>query len=91
MDKIKEVLPKSNPTKPKSWIRTELVDGPDILIATQIINETTIIVYAAQYFSAALKYYYLRIDTDSYIINPDGVIIDDSIGAVQGCSNCGHV
>ena len=58
--------PKTNPTNPASWILTELVDGPDILIATQIINKTTIIVYAARFFTAALKYYYLRIDAVSH-------------------------
>ena len=75
--------PKSDVTKPESWIKTELIDGPDILITTQIINETTIIVYAAQFFTSSLKYYYLRIGVNSpYIINNDGILIDDTIGAV---------
>ena len=76
--------PKNNTIKSESWILNKLVDGPDIIITTEILNDTTIIVYAAQFFTSALKYYYLRIGINSpYIINKNGIIIDDTIGSVE--------
>merc|ERR1712228_94469 len=75
--------PQSNPETPESWKIHYLCDGPDVLIETEQLNETTIIVYAAQFFSNALKYYYLRIgDATPYIVDTNGIIIDDSIGPV---------
>ena len=41
--------------------------------------------YAAQFFTAKLAYYYLRIGVDApHVLDKDGVVMDDSIGAVYG-------
>eukprot|EP01084_Bolivina_argentea_P163439 284337_1 len=75
--------PKTNPSTPKSWIPHSLVNGPDVLITTQPFNKDTILVYAAQFFTNELKYYYLKIGVDKpYIVNNTGVLIDDTIGPV---------
>ena len=77
--------PAANVTAPGSWTKHSLVDGPDILIETLPINDTTLIVYAAQFWTSELKYYYLRIGSGSgspKIVDPEGIVIDSSIGAV---------
>merc|ERR1719206_243752 len=75
--------PKTGVTAEHSWVSHELVSGPDILIETTVINSSTVIIYAAQFFSEKLAYYYVRIGVEEpLVLNKNGIVIDDSIGAV---------
>ena len=71
----------SNPTTPHSWQTSHLVNGPDILITTQYINDTSLIIYASEFFNAQLVYYILNFGTNTPNITYDA-LIDNSIGAV---------